>query len=72
MGNADDLGDADNEKNKAKSLSLENVRMAFGVDSLNQNQKAKVVSSSGLTGTGVAEGFQWLNEAIRSVEKNEI
>eukprot|EP00520_Triparma_pacifica_P010725 CAMPEP_0118655010 /NCGR_PEP_ID=MMETSP0785-20121206/12695_1 /TAXON_ID=91992 /ORGANISM="Bolidomonas pacifica, Strain CCMP 1866" /LENGTH=212 /DNA_ID=CAMNT_0006547709 /DNA_START=1 /DNA_END=636 /DNA_ORIENTATION=- len=60
LGSADDL-EADNDKNKSKSLSMENVRMALGVDNMNQHQKVKVISSSGLTGTGVAEGFQWLN-----------
>lgn len=57
------------EQSKNKSLSLDNIRLAFGVDSLSQHHKIKVLSSSGLTGTGVGEGFGWLSEAIRTSEK---
>ena len=49
---------------KSKSLTVDNVRMAFNVDSLNASQRIKVFSSSGLTGMGVSEGFQWLDEAM--------
>ncbi|GMH66498.1 hypothetical protein TL16_g04448 [Triparma laevis f. inornata] len=56
-------------QSKNKSLSLDNIRLAFGVDSLSQHHKIKVLSSSGLTGTGVGEGFGWLSEAIRTSEK---
>ena len=71
LGNADDLGADTGSQSKKSSLSLENVRMAFGVDSMNQNRKVKVIFSSGLTGTGVAEGFTWLKDAIKSVGKGE-
>jgi hypothetical protein len=72
--NKADMSNMDDERGgvdqtKSKSLSLDNIRLAFGVDSLSQHHKIKVLSSSGLTGTGVAEGFGWLSEAIRTSEK---
>ena len=68
LSNMDEEGSGD-PKNKNKSLSLDNVRVAFGVDSLALNHKVKCLSSSGLTGSGIAEGFSWLSEAVRTTEK---
>jgi len=70
LGGGDEIGDG-GEGGGKKSLSLDNVRMAFGVDGLQQHHKVKMLASSGLTGTGVAEGFVWLNDAIDRVSKGE-
>ncbi len=70
LGNGDE-DSADPSSGKAKSLSIDNVRMALGVDSISNNHKVKVQSSSGLTGSGVAEGFVWLNDAIRRHVRGE-
>jgi len=69
MGNGDDMGDG--EEGGKKSLSIDNVRMALGVDGLQQIHRVKVQPTSGLTGTGVAEGFVWLNDAIHRQAKGQ-
>jgi signal recognition particle receptor subunit beta len=72
LGGSEDEGIVSNDKTGAgasgsgKTLTLDNIRVAFGIDQLNGHQKAKVFSTSGLTGSGVSEGFSWLNDAIKS------
>ena len=51
---------------KAKCLTLENITMGFGIEGLQEKHKVKVCSASGVNGTGVSEGFTWLNDVIAS------
>jgi ADP-ribosylation factor-like protein 6 len=71
--NKQDLGNGDDDANDGgkKALSIDNVRMAFGVESLQQKHKVKVLATSALTGTGVAEGFVWLNDVLYHQSKGE-
>ena len=70
---AGDAGEGEGGKGGGanKPLTVENVRMAFGVDNLNQYQKVKVFSSSGLTGAGVAEGFAWMSDMLKLMKRGE-
>ena len=69
LSSMDEEGITGQNSNKSKSLTLDNIRVAFGTDSIALNQKCRIIASSSLTGVGVAEGFSWLNEAIRSTQK---
>lgn len=69
---ADVDGDASREAGGVKALTADNVRMALGVENLEQYQKVKVFSSSGLTGAGVTEGFAWLNEMLKLQRRGNV